>query len=237
MTWLSPLISEQLKSPWGTLVSLTLVLVGTTCSSRRADEQSFQDGAIAHPFLAQTNPIGQDPPKSDRMIIRSTVGNQEYMIEIPEGAQDYDIEIPFNGDGSDGGGALRSGTPNPQLTDAELLAALPRHDAADSQDSALLNKGLALAPDQSQGPSYTLGLARVNELYMQNQFELALIEVNQLLSYYPNSSQLFKMKGTLLMKMQNQGLALQAWRNALQLDPNDTRLRRVLETLSKDASQ
>jgi Flp pilus assembly protein TadD len=230
VTWLFPLISK-------TIVSMIVLTLIAACSSRRSDEQTFQDGAIAHPFLAQTHPIGQDPPKSDRMIIRSTVGNQEYMIEIPEGAQDYDIEIPFTGDGSDGAAASRSGTPNPQLTDAELLAALPRHDAADSQDSALLNKGLSLAPDQSQGPSYTLGLARVNELYVQNQFELALIEVNQLLSYYPNSSQLFKMKGTLLMKMQNQTLALQAWRNALQLDPNDARLRRVLESLSKDVSQ
>ena len=79
--------------------------------------------------------------------------------------------------------------------------------------------------ETSTGPKL-LGLADVVELYKRRQFERALIEVNQLLGYYPNSVRLLKMKGSILIKT-GYNLAERSWNKAYALRPKDKSLKRI----------
>jgi Flp pilus assembly protein TadD len=118
-------------------------------------------------------------------------------------------------------------------TDQELLRTLPKFpnlSAEQDAQAALLNPR---NPDAgpSQAPSYSLGLARIGDFFKARQFEYALIEINQMLAFYPNSPRLLKMKGTVLIKMQQFNLAAVAWEKARSLTPNDRALKRALDRL------
>ncbi|MBF0440608.1 MAG: hypothetical protein HQK54_01765, partial [Oligoflexales bacterium] len=82
-----------------------------------------------------------------------------------------------------------------------------------------------------QSPSYLLSLQKINELYQEKKFESALIEINNLLAFYPTSVKLLKMKGTTLIKLGNLELAEKAWERASDLTPNDPVLKRGLAKL------
>jgi hypothetical protein len=41
-----------------------------------------------------------------------------------------------------------------------------------------------------------MGIAKVNQLYREKNFELALIELNNVLAFYPNSPKTFENEGT-----------------------------------------
>lgn len=228
MTWLFPTI-------YRTTLGLTLFAAwaASGCRSKSDPYDELSDGQISYPFPATTESIGKDPA-SDRFIIRSVKGQSEYIVEIPDGGDDYDIMVPMQGM-SGGGGEVRQDPKNPQLTDRELLSAMPRPDADQERDRAMLEDSLGVGADEAseQGPSYSLGLAKVNEFYKTRQFEFALIEINQLLSYYPNAARLYKMKGTILLKTGELDLAEKAWMRALELDPKDKGIERGLERLRK----
>jgi tetratricopeptide (TPR) repeat protein len=84
-----------------------------------------------------------------------------------------------------------------------------------------------------QSPSYTIGIAKVNQLFKEKNFELALIELNNLLAFYPNSPKLLKMKGTLLVKTGNRELAMRSWQRAYDLTPGDLALKRSIDRLNE----
>jgi predicted Zn-dependent protease len=73
----------------------------------------------------------------------------------------------------------------------------------------------------------------VNQHFKEKNFEMALIELNQLLAFYPNSPKLLKMKGTLLVKTGNRDLAMRSWQRALDLTPGDASLRRSIDRLNE----
>jgi sugar phosphate isomerase/epimerase len=109
---------------------------------------------------------------------------------------------------------------------------LPRDTEA---DRALLDKafGVGELGGPQQSPSYTLGLARINEFYQKHQFEYALVEINNLLTYYPTSIKLHKMKGTVLIKLSSLALAERAWLRAAELAPDDPVVKKGLERLRR----
>jgi len=173
--------------------------------------------------------MGNDPA-GDRFVIRSVKGGAEYIVEIPHGADDYDISIPLTALPNDDGKAK---VHNPQLTDRELLSTMPTADREQERDRSLLENAMGVGTQDGpdQGPSYSLGLAKVNQHYKVRNYEYALIEVNQLLSYYPNAARLYKMKGTILLKTGDLSLAEKAWLRASELDPKDRTITKGLERL------
>jgi tetratricopeptide (TPR) repeat protein len=224
------------------LTSRFLVFVLAACTSTPPAQNSadpIAQGFIEYPFVDETKTIGRDQgPES--FVIRSQVGNREYSVEIPDAARDYDVEIPLAAMESEKsvGGSVGIGSSeriNAASTDREMVANLPQLDAMKPTDSALMDGAFGVGkPDgPSQSPSYVLGIAKINELFRQRNFEFALIEINNLIAFYPNSPQLFKMKGTVLSKMNQLVLAESAWLKALQLTPNDVPLRRAIDRLQK----
>jgi hypothetical protein len=212
------------------------VLAGCASMTKTEDENVLQ-GTIAYPFAEPTDSIGHVP--ADKIVIKTTVGSMEYQVEIPGGGDDYDIQIPISelaeaGKSSGGVSAgSNSGIQNPQSTDQELVANLPRMKTSGQGDAALLDRAMGAAPKSGprQSPSYALGLSKINELYQQRKYEYALIEINNHLSYYPTSPQLHKMKGTVLVRLGQYPLAEKAWQRALELAPEDGSLRNSLKRL------
>jgi tetratricopeptide (TPR) repeat protein len=188
-----------------------------------------RSSAITYPFYERDESIGQDRP-DDKFVIRTLSGSTEYTVEIPQGAKEYDVEVPIAKNSPDAGD-----TPRPRnfsLTDRELVADMPKLEGA-GDDQALTDKMLGVAPKEGPGqsPSYVLGIEKISKLYRENKFEVALIEINNLLSYYPTSTKLYKMKGTVLLKLGNYQLAEKSWTRAYQLSPDDSSVKKSLEYL------
>jgi hypothetical protein len=208
-----------------------LAFLPGACRQTTDQYQTLVEGSISYPFADKTQPIGKDTA-GERFVIRSVKGSAEYIVEIPHGAADYDISIPMTALPSDEG---RIKVQNPQLTDRELLSTMPGPNQDQERDRSMLENamGVGAAEGPEQGPSYSLGLARIMELYKKRDYEYALIEVNQLLAYYPNAARLYKMKGTILLKTGDLQLAEKAWIRAAELDPADRAIQRGIERLRK----
>lgn len=211
-------------------------------STQQVQRQSVTEGSISYPFIAETRALGYSKTKQP-FVVRSAVGAREYTVEIPDNAARYDIQIPLaelssdkSGDliglSSPGGGAKGS---NPSNTDKELVSALPDLGKAKGVKAELMDTAFGVGrPDGPiQSPSYTLGIARVNQHFKDRNFEIALVELNNLLAFYPNSPKLLKMKGTLLVKTGNRELGMKAWQRALDLTPNDIALRTSIHRLNE----
>ncbi len=218
---------------------LALLLTSLGSCQTRDPYEELVEGSISYPFAAKTDPIGLNGPASsdDKFVIRTMAGQTEYSVEIPHAASFYDVEVPIaemrgGGDALMGGNGLKP-TKNPQITDRELVANLPKLSMATREERALLDQafGMGDAGGPTQPPSYVMGIAKINELYRQGKYELSLIEINNLLSFFPTSSQLYKMKGTVLIKVNNLQLAERSWMRAQELSPNDPVLVKGIERL------
>lgn len=220
----------QFATTCKTVLLLLSLLLGA-CQKTTDQYQTLVEGQISYPFADETRPIGKDS-RDDRFVIRSVRGGAEYIVEIPHGADDYDISIPMTALPVDDS---KIKVQNPQLTDRELLSTMPGPSQDQERDRSLLENAMGVAtPDgPEQGPSYSLGLAKVMELYKKRDYEYALIEVNQLLAYYPNAARLYKMKGTIFTKTGDLQLAEKAWLRAAELDPADRAIQKGIERLRK----
>lgn len=239
--WPLSIISEH--SLQQLIASLGSLVLFCACETNSAVEE-LNNSQIAYPFY-HTNALGQDPTTSrDKFVIRTISGGTEYVVEIPGAAQDYDVEVPIaqpTGEGN--AGAMR--VKNAQLTDRELVASMPKLEQATEEERALMDRayGVGERGGPRQAPSYTLGINKINQLYRQGRYELALVEINNLMAFYPTSVKLFKMKGTVLIKLRNYELAERAWLRAGDLAPQDAvikkgliRLRRRIENAAKTAA-
>lgn len=206
-------------------------------------EDELMHGNINYPFVGPSRPLaGPGQRKDDKLIVRSAVGNTEYQLEVPSALDDMDIEIPivplggssFNSGGS-GIGARTSGLNNPSSADRELVGALPQIDQKYPSETGVLDKAFGTGPagGYRQSPSYVMGIAKVNEHYRRREYEYAMVELNNLLAFYPNSPKLQKMKGTVLVRTGNLELAERAWVHAQQLEPDDAGLNQGLKQLQQ----
>lgn len=189
-------------------------------------------GTISYPFI-RSNPLGLNG-KKEKFVIRSISGSTEYVIEIPDAGEDYDIEIPLAAIGS-GDSHKPKGISSPAATDREITASLPDLAREAPAKSAFMDKafGVGSTGGPKQAPSYTLGIAKITRLYQKRKFEYALIEVNHLLSFFPQSPRLHKMKGTIYVKLHNYQLAEKSWLRALEFTPNDQILRKGIARLQQ----
>lgn len=213
-------IKFTLTSAFGILVSCS-----STETQELSDVEQRLQGTISYPF-AKTNPIGVDA-KAENFVIKTSVGGTEYVVEIPHGGQDYDIVVPLAKMGGEGRERLAYKEADAIATDKEMVSNLPTLENKKSTMTSMLDKayGVGKSEGATQSPSYTLKLVKIKDHYKNKNFELALIEVNSLLSYYPTSSQLYKMKGSIFLKMRQLDLAEKSWVKAAELDPSDKILR------------
>ena len=226
-----------------TLVMAPLVIFASCASpSETPSNPSLASGSISYPFIAETRPLGHAKAKQP-FIVRSAMGAREYTVEIPDNAARYDIQIPLAELSTDKTGDIinlssngsRIQGVNPANTDKELVSALPDLAKTKGIKTELMDTAFGVGRPEGpiQSPSYTLGIARVNQHFKDRNFEIALVELNNLLTFYPNSPKLLKMKGTLLVKTGNRELGMRAWQRALDLLPDDLALRASIDRLNE----
>ena len=221
-------------------LAAVLAIINACATSGQISKPRVAEGSISYPFIADTKPLGRAQPKQP-FVIRSAVGGSEYSIEIPDNASRYDIQIPLAELSPKGNmdaisrGLSGEKSLNPANTDKELVAALPALSKNKPNETALMDAAFGVGSPEGpvQSPSYSLGIARVNQYFKERNFELALVELNNLLAFYPNSPKLLKMKGTLLVKTGNRDLAMKSWQRAYDLAPQDAALKRSITQLNE----
>lgn len=72
--------------------------------------------------------------------------------------------------------------------------------------------------------SYLRGLSEVEAMYQKRQYSEALVHLAPLIEQYPKQSRLFVMQGTLFRKIGEKKLALDAYKRAQQIEPNNPAL-------------
>jgi hypothetical protein len=214
---------------------LGFLFLQASCASTTEERiEEKMSGPISFPF-ASTSALG-DSEKKEPFIIRSNTGSAEYEVQLPGAGRNYEVEIPvsFEASGKKGLEKSLSKESSPVSSDKELLSELPDMEIRQGATSAMLDRSMGVGKtDREQGPSYTLGLAKVRSFYRSKDFEFALIEVNNLLAFYPGSPLLYKMKGSILMKLGHKNLASKSWTKALELTPQDSTLQVALARLKK----
>ena len=219
------------------MISLSLASCRTPASSAGSSTDNYQEvvqGTISYPFYMDTDPLGKNG-NEDKFVIKTITGGTEYIVEIPDGADNYEIMVPLAQVKGDEPENRLEKVRNAQLTDRELTSQFPSLDAATEEERMLLDKAFGVSEEGGprQAPSYTIGLAKLNKLYRETSFELALIEANNLLAFYPTSSRLYKMKGSILIKLGNLKLAEKAWLRAGELSPDDPVIKRGIKSLRR----
>ena len=199
---------------------IALSLLGSCATDDPYDE--LVRGTIAYPFLNTNPPLGKERRCShEPFIIRTISGPTEYVVEIPGAAADYDVEVPIANISNRYEQKVK--VRNAQVTDRELVSVMPKLSKATQKERALMDKafGVGEKGGPRQAPSFTMGISKIKKLYKKGNYEYALVEINNLIAFYPTSTKLYKMKGTVLIKMRNFELALRAWTRAGELSPRD----------------
>lgn len=230
--------SSHLTTKIGLLIFLLNTLL--SCRSKSGEKDNLANilnGTISYPF-GSARAVGFEGNR-DKLVLKSLSGPNEYTIEIPHDHDDIDLEIPMSELNS--GQGITRGSPfrrNPSKTDRELTARFPDISRRNKSQTELLDSAFGVTPSRmpQNAPSYTIGLAKINELYKRHQYEYALIEIDHLRSFFPTSPRLLKMKGTVLIKLRNYEMALDTWKKALELKPRDRVLKKSIARLEKRIS-
>jgi tetratricopeptide (TPR) repeat protein len=179
------------------------------------------------------------PPQ--KYILRMAEAGRVWEVELPEDSGGYEVRLPIAG-----GGPVEMLTP----ADEEMLAEAvlgakqekethpsgeqkpegeqkPTREQKPTSDERVVD-----AHKQARTRSYLGGMARVKEMYASRRYELALIELVNLETEYPNDARLLAMKGSLYLKLGQPKLARQAWEKALSINPEDLGLAEALRTLA-----
>ncbi|MBF0441147.1 MAG: hypothetical protein HQK54_04520 [Oligoflexales bacterium] len=143
------------------LVLEMLLAFGCRTSKTSVYDQVY-NATITYPFYYEAKKIGNDG-RQEKLVIRTSSGNTEYSLEIPENVQDYDIEVPV---ADIGAGRKEPSARNVQMSDRELVSSMPRLSRAAEEEKALMDKafGVAESGGPKQSPSYLLSLQKINEL-------------------------------------------------------------------------
>lgn len=198
--------------------------------------------------VEKTKPIS-DPfghfydPETDRragVILRSRRGDRTVELEIPDREHAAtSLVVPLdpgesqNDDELDAYKKFRS-----SLSDREIASTLPQGNAADESRRHSIEAGLGLKSSQDGAPerdkSYLGNIDRAKQLFRRGRFEAALLEIDHLLQMYPTDPKLYEMRGTLLDRLGHEELALNAWKQAIKLDPKNRGLKKFLAKKEKN---
>lgn len=190
---------------------------------------------ISNPFNTQlTEPTTK---------VRAQKGSDVVEYEIPRSDDQYNsYEMSSTAalSASDSPFAQAEATPQefrkPTLSDYEIMAKAPKNSLESETDRREIEQGLGLEsrdePVESDR-SYLAEVDGVKQLFRSSRFEAALLKVDELITLFPNQSQLYVMRGTLLERLGHADLAIKSWKQALRFDANNTRLKRVIEMREK----
>lgn len=227
---------------WGLLLLAALPACQTTPKSkvlvvpdemRRTAPPSSSTSSAAR---AKEKPPPLTPPQ--KYILRMAEAGRVWEVELPEGEGGYEVRLPIAG-----GGPAEMLTSADEEMLAEAVLDAKQEQATGEQKPKDGTKPTAEtkpagtervvdAHKKARTRSYLGGMARVKEMYASRRYELALIELVNLETEYPNDARLLAMKGSLYLKLGQPKLARQAWEKALSINPDDLGVAEALRTIA-----
>ena len=155
-------------------------------SNKTQQNEDILKGTIAYPF-GSTKAVGIDMNR-DKLVLRSLSGNHEYVVELPDDHEDFNLEVPLSeiNQAVNGGRLSRRKIRDPSRTDREIVANFPSIAKTNKTETELLDNAFGVTKSRvpSDAPSYTLGIARINNLYKNRDYEYALIEIDHLRAFF-----------------------------------------------------
>ncbi len=186
------------------------------------------------------NPFWGNPEqgRNQHILLRSKTASRSLEIEIPEGKSSF--ELPLDDGRSpaaiDGIIDERYRDKKPSYTDRQITKSFPQASGNQLQKKRAIENELGVVPEEgdlSYDDSYLASMDFIKQLFKQNRHEAALIETDKVISRHPTNPKAYQMRGTVLDRLGYQDLAIQAWEQALKLEPNNESLKRYLSKKKK----
>jgi hypothetical protein len=237
------------------VLNLLVILSCSGCSSLRSilalPTNDTPSGLIHSPFESVAGGAKASEPMGG-VILRTRKGDRSVEVELPKSEEGNltDLTIPvspaFRESQASRASALQgeelgsapstlggNALPPPSMTDRQIVRAFPQAPLSEEQKVRSIEDGLGLRPSEDVAPesqvSYLASLDRMKSLYRQGRYEAALLESDELLKHYSTDPKLYEMRGTLLERVGQAELALQAWQQALRLNPKNESLRKFID--------
>jgi len=223
-------------------LTLSFLCFLPSCASTRSffalSDTNRTSGAIHSPFAA-TQSSGAGAP-SGGVILRTRKGDRSVEVEIPrdeiQGLTDLTIPLSpaFREGAADGTGDTTAATlPPPSQTDRAIARAFPAASGAGESRMRETEQSLGLRPTEDATPesevSYLASMDQLKDLYKRGRYETALLKSDQLVQQFPTDPKIYEMRGTLLDHVGQGALAVQAWQQALRLNPRNESLRQFVD--------
>jgi tetratricopeptide (TPR) repeat protein len=227
-------------------VSLAFLVTLSACVSAQSSHSLSDETANQAPI---ENPFGNfkaaAPAQSSNLTLISKRGDRSMQVELPEN-NESEITVPMNQKDSARGGAesavgetAENGVDyqymkqKPTIADREIASTFnSADDAVNDGKKREIENGLGL--QQSDEPidmdeSYLAKVDVIKQLFHSERYEAALIEIDQLVKIYPTNAKLYEMRGTLLDRLGYPDLALRSWKQALEFEPHQLALKKMIE--------
>jgi hypothetical protein len=220
------------------ILFISIVFVG--CAGQMSSQSTKKN--ISNPFVTFDKTKVKE--SQSMVTLRTTKGDRTVEVELPGGIQDLsDFVLPlsphFSNNPSRSIASVSDGFLDESykehlsgLTDKEIEASVKKTTPLDMKRKEIeshLNLITKDAPNP-QKSSYLAMLDRIKQLYRINRFEAALIEVDNMLKLYPFDAKIHEMRGTLLDRIGRSELAVKAWNQSLQFDPNNKKLKTFIQS-------
>lgn len=178
---------------------------------------------------------------SNNIILRTKKGERSVELELPGTNRDLtEFTIPLSPTFRDqetpvarGGMDERYADRAPSSMDRDILRTLPQGKPEDDALRTEIESGLGLVPSTEEVPqgnkSYLATMDHVKQLFKNQRYEAALLELDQMVRLYPTNPKLFQMKGTILDRLGYGDLAIKSWSQALEFDPGNEALRKHVD--------
>jgi tetratricopeptide (TPR) repeat protein len=219
---------------WG----LLLLAMLPACESTRSTKVLVVPDEMRRTAPPSTSARKEKPPPltpPQKYILRMAEAGRVWEVELPEASGGYEVRLPIAG-----------GSPVEMLTSADeemlaeaVLGAKQEKEAQptgeqkpEGEQKPAGDERVVDAHKKARTRSYLGGMARVKEMYASRRYELALIELVNLETEYPNDARLLAMKGSLYLKLGQPKLARQAWEKALSINPDDLGVAEALRTIA-----
>lgn len=226
------------------IATIGVVLLGCTgCSTMKNalalnSSERGESKPIHNPFGDYYAKGGAAGGGNQNIILRTKKGDRSIEVELPGGSRDMtDFAIPVSPafkDEKDSAVGIdeRYRGKSPTIADREIASTFPANTEEDERKRREIESDLGLVPEQQKTPereqSYLASVDHIKQLYRNQRYEAALIEVEGNIRSYPTDPKLYEMRGTLLERLGRGELAMRSWNQALRLNPKNEALKKFL---------
>ncbi len=194
------------------------------------------------------NPFGVShaPSTEEGMTLRTKNGDRSFEVQLPAERGVSDVLVPMSPEfgvartnASVGELDSRYESIKSQPSDREIAGTFVRSNPENDLRRNQIETGLGLKssdelPNMEQ--SFLAKVDVVKQLYKLGRYEAALLEIDQLLRAYPTNAKLYEMRGTVFDRLGYRDLAMKSWKQALEFQPGNASLARLIEKRSTQRS-